>query len=43
VCATAAAPSANVPETPWTPGFALLAMAMTGLVVRRARGVVPRS
>jgi hypothetical protein len=41
VCATAAAPSVNVPEAPWTPGFALLAMAMAGLVVRRARGTLP--
>jgi hypothetical protein len=36
-CATAAAPSASVPESPWAPGFVLLGMAMVGLVVRRAR------
>jgi neutral ceramidase len=41
VCATAAAPSVNVPEAPWTPALALLGMAMAGLVVRRARGTLP--
>jgi hypothetical protein len=39
VCASA--PNASVPETPWTPGFALLAMVMAGLVVRRARHTRP--
>jgi hypothetical protein len=35
VCASG--PAAAVPEGPWTPGFALLAMVLGGLVVRRAR------
>ncbi|MBK5305761.1 MAG: neutral/alkaline non-lysosomal ceramidase N-terminal domain-containing protein [Frankiaceae bacterium] len=37
VCASAGQPNASVPETPWTPGFVLLAMAMAGLVIRRSR------
>jgi hypothetical protein len=37
VCATAAAPGASIPEAPWTPALVLLAMVMTGLVVRRVR------
>ena len=37
VCATAATPGADVPEAPWTPALVVLAMAMTGVVVRRAR------
>jgi hypothetical protein len=36
VCASVT-PAAAVPEGPWTPGFALLAMVLGGLVVRRAR------
>ncbi|MDT7545423.1 MAG: neutral ceramidase [Actinomycetota bacterium] len=36
VCASVT-PAAAVPEGPWTPGFALAAMVLGGLVVRRAR------
>ena len=37
VCATAGQPNASVPETPWTPGFVLLAMVVAGFTIRRAR------
>ncbi|MCW2571127.1 MAG: Ceramidase [Frankiales bacterium] len=43
VCATAGTPSASVPEAPWTPGLALLAMAMAGLAVRRTRRTLART
>ena len=37
VCASAGQPNASVPETPWTPGFVLLAMVVAGFTIRRAR------